>query len=52
MLSDGRLFMRSAPHLMIFPGLALSITILAFNLLGDGLKDALQPKNTGVTDEI
>jgi peptide/nickel transport system permease protein len=52
MLSDGRLFMRSAPHLMIFPGLALSITILGFNLLGDGLRDALQPKNTGVTDEI
>ncbi|HOT06301.1 MAG TPA: ABC transporter permease [Methanotrichaceae archaeon] len=45
MLSDGRIFMRSAPHLMIFPGLALSITILAFNSFGDGLRDALQPKS-------
>jgi len=44
MLSDGRLFMRSAPHLMIFPGIALSMTILAFNLLGDGIRDALGPK--------
>lgn len=50
MLSDGRLFMRSAPHLMIFPGIALSMTILAFNLAGDGIRDALDTKSR-MTDE-
>ena len=44
MLNDGRLFMRRAPWLMIFPGLAIMITILAFNLLGDGLRDAWDPR--------
>ena len=44
MLNDGRAFMRSTPHLMIFPGLAIMITVLAFNLLGDGLRDALDPR--------
>ncbi len=44
MLSDGRAFMHSAPHLMIFPGLAIMITVLAFNLLGDGLRDAIDPR--------
>jgi peptide/nickel transport system permease protein len=44
MLNDGRAFMRSAPHLMIFPGLAIMVTVLAFNLLGDGLRDALDPR--------
>ena len=44
MLNDGRAFMRSAPHLMIFPGLAIMVTVLAFNLVGDGLRDALDPR--------
>jgi oligopeptide transport system permease protein len=35
---------RSFPHLVIFPGLALFLTMLAFNLLGDGLRDAFDPK--------
>ncbi|MEO7295501.1 MAG: ABC transporter permease [Candidatus Limnocylindria bacterium] len=34
----------SAPHLVIFPGLALSMSVLAFNLLGDGIRDALDPR--------
>ena len=44
MLNDGRVFMRSAPQLMIFPGLAIMITVLAFNFLGDGLRDVLDPR--------
>lgn len=34
----------SAPHLIIFPGVALSVSVLAFNLLGDGIRDALDPR--------
>jgi peptide/nickel transport system permease protein len=44
MLSDGRQFMRNAPHLTVFPGLAIMVVVMALNLLGDGLRDALDPK--------
>lgn len=44
MLSDGRLFLRTAHHLVTFPGLAIVLAVLGFNLLGDGLRDALDPK--------
>jgi ABC-type dipeptide/oligopeptide/nickel transport system permease subunit len=44
MLSDAVHFYQIAPHFMIFPGLAIFITVLAFNLLGDGLRDALDPR--------
>lgn len=44
MLADGRSFLRQAPHITTFPGLAIMITILALNLLGDGLRDALDPR--------
>jgi len=44
MLNDGRAFMRTAPHLTIFPGLAIMVTVLAFNFLGDGLRDILDPR--------
>ncbi|WP_053365814.1 ABC transporter permease subunit [Bacillus sp. FJAT-27245] len=44
MLSGGRDYLSTAPHVTIFPGLAIFITVLAFNLLGDGLRDALDPK--------
>lgn len=44
MLSGGRPFLRDAPHLCIFPGLAIVVTILSLNLFGDGLRDALDPK--------
>jgi peptide/nickel transport system permease protein len=41
MLADGASFLRTAPHLAIFPGLAIMGTVLAFNFLGDGLRDAI-----------
>lgn len=44
MIAKGRQFLRSEPHLVIFPGLALVFTSLGFILLGDGLRDALDPK--------
>ena len=34
----------TAPHLILFPGIALTLTVFAFNLLGDGLRDALDPR--------
>ncbi|MBZ9964779.1 ABC transporter permease [Mesorhizobium sp. BR1-1-2] len=44
MLSDSRNLMETAPWLMIFPGLAIMISILGFNLLGDALRDILDPR--------
>lgn len=44
MLSGGRAYIRSYVHLTLFPGLAIVITIFALNVLGDGLRDALDPK--------
>lgn len=44
MLSSGRTFIRSAPHIVTFPGLAIMVTVLGLNLLGDGLRDALDPR--------
>lgn len=44
MLSGARAFIRQAPHLVIFPGLAIAVTVLSLNMLGDGLRDALDPK--------
>ena len=44
MLNAGRVYMRTAPYLTIFPGLAIMLLVLAFNLLGDGLRDILDPK--------
>ena len=44
MLSGGRAYLRNAPHLTVFPGLCIMLTILSMNLLGDGLRDALDPK--------
>lgn len=44
MLNSGKNFIRVAPHLCIFPGIAIVITVLAFNFLGDGLRDALDPR--------
>ena len=43
MLSSGRVYIRMAPHLVTFPGLAIMIVVLAFNLMGDGLRDTLDP---------
>jgi peptide/nickel transport system permease protein len=44
MLAEGRGYLQKAPHIAMFPGLAIMIVVLAFNLLGDGLRDALDPK--------
>lgn len=44
MLADGRSFLGVASHVTLYPGLAIFVTVLAFNLLGDGLRDALDPK--------
>jgi ABC-type dipeptide/oligopeptide/nickel transport system permease subunit len=44
MLASERNQVFSAPHLVFFPGLAIMITVLGFNLLGDGLRDALDPR--------
>lgn len=44
MLADGRGYIGVATHVTLYPGLAIFITVLAFNVLGDGLRDALDPK--------
>lgn len=44
MLADGRMFLLNAPWALIFPGLAIMLTVIGFNLMGDGLRDALDPK--------
>lgn len=44
MLGDGRFSMFTASHIILFPGLAIMLTVLGFNLLGDGLRDALDPR--------
>jgi len=44
MISANKEFARTAPWLMTYPGLAIMVTVLAFNLFGDGLRDALDPK--------
>lgn len=47
MLADGRNYLLTAPHVTTFPGLAILIAVIGFNLLGDGLRDALDPKLRG-----
>jgi peptide/nickel transport system permease protein len=44
MLGQGRFAVFTAPHIVLFPGLAIMLTVLGFNLLGDGLRDSLDPK--------
>ncbi len=44
MLSEARNYVFTAPHLVFFPGIAIMLTVLGFNLLGDGLRDALDPR--------
>jgi peptide/nickel transport system permease protein len=45
MLNGGRAHLLDAPHLTIFPGLAIALLVLGFNFLGDGLRDAADPKS-------
>ena len=44
MLNEGRDFMQSAPWMMVYPGLAIFITVVIFNMLGDNLRDILDPR--------
>lgn len=44
MVSDGKSLLATAPHLLFFPGMAIVITVLSFVFVGDGLRDALDPK--------
>ena len=44
MLSQSRTYLATAPHMMYFPALIIFVTVLAFNLFGDGLRDTLDPK--------
>src|SRR5688500_7548836 len=47
MLSYGKAHLLEAPHLTIFPGIAIAVLVLGFNFLGDGLRDALDPATSG-----
>lgn len=47
MLQKGRDFIRSAPHIVLYPGLATMLVVFGFSLLGDGLRDALDPRLRG-----
>jgi peptide/nickel transport system permease protein len=44
MLSNGRVYMEKAPWMMIFPGIAIMVTVMSINLFGDGLRDAFDPR--------
>ena len=44
MLVEGRSFLRDYPHLVLYPGICIMASVLSFNLLGDGLRDALDPR--------
>jgi ABC-type dipeptide/oligopeptide/nickel transport system permease subunit len=44
MIADGRQFITQAPWMITFPGLAIFFTVLSFNFLGDGLREALDPR--------
>jgi peptide/nickel transport system permease protein len=50
MLNYGRAHLLDAPHLTVFPGLAIAVLVLGFNFLGDGLRDALDPATAGRRD--
>jgi len=45
--SEGRTYLSRAPNMMFFPGMAIFLMVLGFNLLGDGLRDALDPRTRG-----
>jgi len=50
-LAEGRLYIQQAPWLVIYPGVAIMLTIFGLNLFGDGLRDVLDPKIRGLTSE-
>jgi peptide/nickel transport system permease protein len=45
MIREGTQYLTIAPWISIFPGLAILVTVLAFNLLGDGMRDIMDPKS-------
>jgi len=45
MISESRRYFLLSPHLMLYPGMAIAVTVLGFNLLGDGIRDVVDPKN-------
>jgi peptide/nickel transport system permease protein len=47
MIAEGRVVFQIAPHIVLFPGIALAITVLSVNMIGDGLRDALDPRFEG-----
>ena len=49
MVASGRDFLRVAPHIATIPGVAIMVAVLGFNLMGDGLRDALEPRSTVTT---
>ena len=51
MVSDGRAYLLDAPHVSLFPGIAIFLTVMGFNCLGDGLRDALDPRMRGRVSE-
>lgn len=50
MLAEGRSFFRQAPWMAIFPGIGILVTVMAFNFVGDGLRDALDPQQRSVIE--
>ena len=44
MLNEARVYMRTAPHLVMVPGLVIMLAVMGLNFIGDGLRDALDPK--------
>jgi len=45
MLNDGRSYLFSAPHLIVFPAMAVMLAVLSFNFIGDALRDYLDPRS-------
>jgi peptide/nickel transport system permease protein len=45
MISSGRSYLFNAPHIALVPGIFISLTVLGFNIVGDGLRDALDPRS-------
>lgn len=52
MLSEGRNYLDRAPEMMLYPGLAIFLLVLGFNLLGDGLRDALDPRTRRSAESV
>jgi oligopeptide transport system permease protein len=44
MINEAQTYIRQSPHMLLFPGAFLSVTVLAFIMLGDAVRDALDPK--------